>query len=88
MTVVDEGRMLLIGQGQGQDHGRSGLNNVDIKAEADVREQESDAFVIVERVFCMRPPSFFLHINCNLTCHLISFVTLLLGSNPSHESGG
>ena len=37
MTVVDEGRMLL--NGQGQDHGSSGLNNIDIKAEAMVREQ-------------------------------------------------
>jgi len=34
MKVVDEGKILL--NGQGQDHGSSGLNNVDIKAEAEV----------------------------------------------------
>jgi hypothetical protein len=50
MTVMDGGRMLL--NGQGQDHDTSGLNNIDIKAEVEVREQESDASVIVERVFC------------------------------------
>ena len=50
MKVVDEGRMLL----NGQDHGSSGLNNVDMKveAEAKVREQESNASDIIERVFC------------------------------------
>ena len=46
MKVVDEGRMLL--NGQGQDHGSSGLNNVDILAEAKVREQESN----VSDMFC------------------------------------
>ena len=50
MEVVDEGRMLL--NGLGQDQGSSGWNIVDIKAEVEVREQESDVFVIVERVFC------------------------------------
>jgi hypothetical protein len=50
MTVMDEGRMLL--NGQGQDHDSSGLNNIDIKVEVEVREQESHASVIVERVFC------------------------------------
>jgi len=40
MKVVDEGRMLL--NGQVQDHVSSGLNN-DIKAKAEVREQESSA---------------------------------------------
>ena len=50
MKVVDERRMLL--NGQGQDQGSSGLNNVGIKAEVEVCEQESDVFVIVERVFC------------------------------------
>ena len=78
MKVVDEGRMEDAAQWSGSGSWKRGLNNVDIKAEADVREQESDAFVIVERVFCMRPPSFFLHINCNLTCHLISFVIISL----------
>jgi len=50
MEVVGEGSMLL--NGLGQDQGSSGWNIVDIKAEVEVREQESDAFVIVERVFC------------------------------------
>ena len=44
MTVMDGGRMLL--NGQGQDHDSSGLNNIDIKAEVEVRGQESDASVI------------------------------------------
>ena len=55
MKVV--GRILL--NGQGQDQGSSGLNNIHIKAEAEVREQ-SDALDIVESV--LLPSSFFLHI--------------------------
>jgi hypothetical protein len=51
MKVVDEGRMLL--NGQGQDHGRSGLNNIQIKAEAEVRVYLPWTLL---RVFC------FLHI--------------------------
>ncbi len=74
MKVVDEGKMLL--NGQVQDHGSSGLNNVDNKAEAEVREQESDAFVIVERVFCFASIILFLRINCDLTYHLISFAII------------
>ena len=34
MKVVDE---TILFNGQGQDHGSSGLNNVDIKVEAEVR---------------------------------------------------
>jgi len=54
MKVVDEGRMLPIGQAQDS----SGLNNNPIKAEAEVREQS--ALDIVESVH--RPSSLFLHI--------------------------
>ena len=80
MKLVDEGRMLLNGQVQGS----SGLNNNPIKAEVKVREQS--ALDIVESV--LLPSSFFLHIAIS---HIICFLllsSLLLGSNPSHESGG
>ena len=78
MKVVDEGKMLL--NGQVHDQGSSGLNNVDNKAEAEaeVREQESDAFVIVERVFCFASIILFLRINCDLKYHLISFAIISL----------
>ena len=55
MKVVDEGKMLL--NGQVQDHGSSGLNNFDNKAEAEVRERESDAFV--RECSALPPSSFF-----------------------------
>jgi len=76
MKVVDEGRMLF--NGHGRDHGSSGLNNVDIKVEAEVREQETNASDIIERVFCYASTILFLHINCNLTYHLISFAIISL----------
>ena len=80
MKVVDEGRMLPNGQAQGG----SGLNNNPIKAEAEVRKQSS--LDIVESV--LLPSYFFLHIAIS---HIICFLllsSLLLGSNPSHKSGG
>jgi hypothetical protein len=52
MKVVDEGRMLPIGQVQGS----SGLNNNPIKAEAEVRERS--ALDIPERVLL---PTFFFY---------------------------
>ena len=73
MKVVDEGRMLLNGQGQAQ--GSSGLNNNPIKAEAEVREQS--ALDIVESV--LLPSSLFLY---NTISHFICFLllsSLLLG---------
>ena len=74
MKVVDEGRMLL--NGQGQDHGSSGLNNVDIKVEAEVCEQSALDFV--ENVLlCLHHPFFFTFIAIS---HLLSS----LESNPSH----
>jgi len=48
--------VLVLGNFQAQVSGDGGLNNifniVDVKAVAEVREQDSDAFFIVERLFC------------------------------------
>ena len=55
MKVVEEGRMLPSGQAQDS----SGLNNNPIKAEAEVRDEQS-ALDILESVY--RPSSLFLHI--------------------------
>jgi hypothetical protein len=62
------------------------LNNNLIKAEAEVREQS--VLDIVESVLLHGPSYFLLNIAIS---HFICFLllsSLLLGSNPSHESGG
>ena len=82
MKVVDELRMLLNGQSQGS----SGLNSNPIKleAEAEVREQSTLDFV----ESALLPSSFFLIIAISYNLFFLLLSSLLLGSNPSHESGG
>ena len=71
--------MLLNGQGRGS----SGLKNIYIKAEAEVREQS--ALNMVESVLLCFDLMFSSY--CSLTFHIL-LLSLLLGSNFSHESAG
>ena len=80
MKVVDEGRMLPNDQAQGSIE----LNNKSINVEAKVKVREKSLLDIFESV--LLPSSIFLHIAISHT--FVFFSSLLLGSNPSIESGG